>query len=77
MDRLKSQLDPDRLFFIYLFQKSDYLRRQAVRAGTDGQGRDIGLGDGFPEKSFQIIHRGVSVGIGLEVGDITAILYFS
>ena len=69
MDGLQPQLHPHGLHPVQLFQQRHHLLRKAVRPGADGQGHDRLLCHGLRKKLFQILHRGVGVGVGLKIGD--------
>ena len=70
MDRLQSQFDPDRFDLVQAGEKSDHVGAQAVGPGGDGQDLYIRIPDRFRKYFLKIVHRGVSVGKCLEIGDI-------
>jgi len=66
---LKPQFHPDVIFFRIAGQKIDHLRGQAVGPCADGQADDIFLGQRLVVERFELFHRSVGVGKGLEISD--------
>ena len=72
MDGLQAQLQPDGFYPVEAGAEIQDVLRQAVGAGGDGEDLHLRVADGGGEQGFQIVHRRVGVGVGLEVGDIGA-----
>ena len=67
MDRLKPQLYGDGLDLVQGRKKIEHISGQAVRPGADGESHNIRMLDGLGENFPEIVHRGVSIGVSLEV----------
>ena len=76
MDRLESELDPDVLsgFVAKSLQHREHLVRETVGTGSEGEGDDFRLCEGFPIERFEALDRSVGVRIGLEVRDVLLLL---
>ena len=72
---LQAQLDPDgfAVFFSQPAQHCDHFRRQAVRAGSQIKRDDQRVFQSFGVDAAQAFRVAVSVGVGLEVGDVAAV----
>ena len=70
MDRLQSELDPDRLDPVQTVKQCEYLVAKAVGARGNGKRNDFRIGYGFQKDTFQIFYRSVGVRVCLKVGDI-------
>ena len=70
VDRLQSELDPDRLDPVQTVKQCEYLVAKAVRACGNGKRDDFRIGYGFQKDTFQIFYRSVGVRVCLKVGDI-------
>ena len=70
VDRLQSELDPDRLDLVQTVEQCEYLVAKAVRARGNGKRDDFRIGYGFQKDTFQIFYRSVGVRVRLKVGNI-------
>ena len=70
MDRLKSQLHPDRFLAVQPFQQFQNIRFQTVRPCGNGKHHYLRVGDGFRKNLFQIFHRRIGIGVCLKICDI-------
>ena len=76
VNSLETQLDPDGLAVLCLqiVKHLYHFRRKAVRACAYVESGDLRVGERLGKDASQIIRIAVSVGVGLEVGDVAAVL---
>lgn len=72
MAGLQTKLKKDRLAPVQLREEIQYIFRETVRTGADGEGDDLRRLHGGLVKLPESVHGGVCVGKRLKVGDIPA-----
>ena len=76
MDGLETQFDPHWFDAVELCQNIQHLFIQAVWPGCDRKDADIRMGNCLLIHGPQTFRRGIGIGIGLEIGDVSAALIF-